>query len=450
MSNWKKLFHLSILMILFVALLGVLSGQSAKAGATAVPAGDWSKWIGGSFGQRQKIAMVSGSDGWLVQFDASNLAYLARYDGFNWNVPINGSAGHNQLIIAADLDMVSSNDGWLVLGGEIGASTAESSIYHWDGSNWNFVTRLTDANGVSLAAVEALSANNVWALGSGKFWTNLYHWDGSSWSFAGKTPGGVWTGHDLDMLSASNGWAVGMNGAIAHWDGSSWTAVPSSTSSTLNAIAMVDSNTGWAVGENGAIQAWGGTAWATYPSPTSATLWGIDMVSANEGWIVGDGVILYWDGSSWNNYTPPATDIFHDIDMITAKEGWVVGNNSLLQYEVEEPKLIMNFSNGAPGSYFNVVGQNFPPNETATISVNGAVIGSASVNGSGSFYFTLTTDSADEGVYFVTASVNPTATQQFRLDTADPVRAADNPADLYTVPAGIAFTQFLHLPAILR
>jgi hypothetical protein len=198
------------------------------------------------------------------------------------------------------------------------------------------------------------------------------------------------------------------------------------------------------------IQAWDGTAWATHPSPTSAKLLNIEMVSADEGWIVGDGVILHWDGSQWSPYTPPLSDRFNDIDMISATDGWIIGDGSLLQYEVNEPELVMNYTSGAPGSYFNVIGQHFPSNSTAELSVNGRSLGTITVGGGGKFYFTLTTDNANEGVYFLTASVNPSATKQFVLDAAEPVRPEDDPLDTFDVPAGIAFTEFIYLPAVLQ
>lgn len=447
-KRWKTTWQwIGLLGCSLVLLIAFSWGVTAEETAVSQE-GQWTTKLTAPLGQRQKISMSSGDAGWFVQFSASNTAYLAQYNGTNWSP--SGTAGHSQLIIAADIEMLSATDGWLVLGGEIGATNAKSSIYRWNGTSWNFVTELTDANGVSLSSLAVFSANDAWALGGGKFWANLYHWDGANWTFAGKTPGGVWAGHDLAMLSGTDGWAVGSSGAITHWNGAEWTTVPSATSATLNAIDMVDSNTGWAVGDDGTIQAWGGTAWATYLSPTSADLYSIDMVSANEGWIVGDNVILHWDGNQWSTYTSPVADTFHDVDMVSAKDGWLIGNGHLLQYDVVEPELLMQYTTGAPGSYFTVAGQNFPPNETATISVNGRIMGTTAVNGDGRFLFILTTANADEGTYFVTASVNPTVTKQFILSATEPVRPQEESGDTFDVPVGIAFNDFIYLPAILR
>ncbi len=438
---------LSCLIVILNTFMPAIEVANAKTSQT----GNWIKRMSAPLGSEQRLSMISDNDGWFVQFsytNNTNTAYLGRYDGFNWSA--DSSVTHSQQIVRSDIDMVSANDGWLVLGGWLGATPAQSSIYHWDGNNWNFFTTITDLNAISLSALDVISANDVWALGGGNFWANLYHWDGNSWQFAGKTAGGTWPDSDLDMLSANDGWAVGMNGAIAHWNGNSWAEVASPVTTQLNALAMVDSNTGWAVGDGGIILQWNGTAWISVSSPTTNDLTGIDMVSATEGWITGAGIVLYWDGTNWTNFSLSNPDSFHDIEMVSAKDGWMIGNNSLLQYVVPEPKLTMNFTSGAPGSYFNVLGQYFPPNGTATITINGHALGTVPVDSTGSFAFTFTTASADEGVYFLTVSVNPSVTKQFVLDTTEPVRPPDSPADTFDVPAGIAFTEFVYLPTIVR
>lgn len=60
----------------------------------------------------------------------------------------------------------------------------------------------------------------------------------------------------VDMLSSTDGWAVGYDGAILHWDGSSWTKVASPTDKSLGSIKMVSTSDGWAVGRSGTILHW--------------------------------------------------------------------------------------------------------------------------------------------------------------------------------------------------
>jgi hypothetical protein len=396
-----------------------------------------------------KISMVSANDGWILKlFPGQKTAQLFRWNGTQWSLFT--TLTHTQDIVRGDISMSSVNDGWVVLGGWLGGTPAQSVVYRWDGSNWSYFTTITDLNAISLASLETLSANSVWALGGGNFWSTLYRWDGTAWHYAGKTPGGVWTDNDLAMISENDGWAVGFSGHIAHWNGTTWSQVTSPVTSSLNAVAMINANDGWAVGDNGIILRWNGVNWSQADSPTSANLSSVAMVSANEGWIIGGNVLLHWNGQEWSLFTKPVNDWFKDIHMLSADDGWVVGSNNVLHYQVIPPALTINYSSGAPGSYFSVTGQHFPPNETAQITVNGHSLGTVQVDNNGDIFFLITTANADEGAYFVTASVNPSATEQFVLDANEPVRPQAGTGDTFDVPAGIAMTKFVYLPAVSR
>lgn len=115
-----------------------------------------------------------------------------------------------------------------------------------------------------------------------------------------------------------------------------------------------------------------------------------------------------------------------------------------------ETSLTVNYQSGAPGSYFTLTGINFPPNDTANISINGTSLGDVTTNLDGSFTFILSTDNADEGAYFVTATVNPSATTSFVIDSNEPTRPQEGSAIIFNVPAGIAFTDTLFLPIVMR
>ena len=113
--------------------------------------------------------------------------------------------------------------------------------------------------------------------------------------------------------------------------------------------------------------------------------------------------------------------------------------------------LIINYSNGKPGSFFSLTGSNFPPNGTAMVTLNGYTLtNSLVVNSSGGFTFRLDTSQADSGSYFITTAVNPSATTSFRLDPTAPLRPPEGSGPTLNVPSGIAFTQFAYLPLIQR
>jgi hypothetical protein len=113
----------------------------------------------------------------------------------------------------------------------------------------------------------------------------------------------------------------------------------------------------------------------------------------------------------------------------------------------ENTTLTMNYTSGAPGSYFSVRGYGYPAGSTATVSINGVEIGTVSVDGTGSFLFLLTTTNSDEGVYYITVAVNPEATSRFVLDDAEPLRAQEDLAVSLDVPPDIA-TFEIYLPTV--
>lgn len=114
------------------------------------------------------------------------------------------------------------------------------------------------------------------------------------------------------------------------------------------------------------------------------------------------------------------------------------------------PDLQINDDSGAPGSYFNVTGTGFPPNETAAIPANDHLLGELPVDGSGAISFTLTTEEASAGTYHVRTTVNPSDGVQFVLDPAEPVREKEGDLPLVEVPAGLITYRYVYVPLVMR
>jgi len=65
--------------------------------------------------------------------------------------------------------------------------------------------------------------------------------------------------YSLAVVSATDGWTVGIGGRVYHYDGASWTLHTTTVEgSTLDSIAMVSATDGWIVG-------WGGRIYRTIP-----------------------------------------------------------------------------------------------------------------------------------------------------------------------------------------
>ncbi len=413
------------------------------------------------FGDR--IDMISADDGWVLKLTSDN-ARLYRWNGQDW--AFFDALSHTQNIVRGDIFMLSATDGWVVLGGPLSGSSnlATSSIYRWNGNTWNFYGNIEAPNAVSMESIDMLSPSEGWASGPFNFGTIYYHWNGTSWELF-KQNFSDFTGNGIDMVSSTDGWSIG--DGIYHWNGTDWVNAGKPVDRILNAISMVSTTDGWIVGggrvfnpntgevddEPGVILRWNGTSWNEVPSPVDERLFALDMVSADEGWIVGDkGTILHWDGGLWSEFAGPSSQSSSEllgIDMLSSSNGWITGDGGVLSYETS-PELEINVWSGAPGSFFTLSGSDYPANEEATVNVNGHDLGTITTDEAGAFSLILSTANADEGIYITTVSVNPAATIQFILDAGSPLRPQEGEATEISVPAGIALTEQLFLPKILR
>jgi hypothetical protein len=113
------------------------------------------------------------------------------------------------------------------------------------------------------------------------------------------------------------------------------------------------------------------------------------------------------------------------------------------------PMLMVNYATGAPGSFFTLEGENFPPNSTATITINSYELGLVPTDSAGTLIFLVNTDQADEGEYLVTASVNPSASVHFVLDAMRLTHSQEGNGTIFNVPGGLN-THFVYLPFIRR
>ena len=131
-------------------------------------------------------------------------------------------------------------------------------------------------------------------------------------------------------------------------------------------------------------------------------------------------------------------------------QAWLGGISNLRRTGLSCTHLSVSHPSGAPGSYFVLTGEGFPPNATIAASINGHPLGSMQVAGDGRVRFALSTAGADDGVYTVTTSVTRSASASFRLIAGSPVWPRDATAPLFAVPSGIALQVAAFLPFVSR
>jgi hypothetical protein len=280
------------------------------------------------------IAAASPSDVWAVgSVEGSFQSLIQHWNGSRWSVvpspPIGNQINEHRTLVS--ITAIAANDAWAVGDYSPGGSVGDRAlIEHWNGTRWSMIPSPHPGIGSRLLKVEAISANDVWAVGSfaegfqGQ--TLTLHWDGSQWNVV-KSPNPGKAGNELSsvtIVSAHDIWAVGSfsnstqgqtveEPFFVHWDGSQWSVVESpglgnSYSHTLSDVAALSTNDVWAVGyktdSNGnsqtLIEYWDGTHWSVVKSPdptTNDALYGMEHVPHSNNIIV-VGTMYYSTGET--------------------------------------------------------------------------------------------------------------------------------------------------------
>lgn len=206
-----------------------------------------------------------------------------------------------------------------------------------------------------LNAVSALSASDVWAVGSQ--WVHdpsvdgsplAMHWNGTTWS-AVRVPGATLDLTDVSADSPTDAWAVG-GGAqpgMVHWDGQAWRRVPLGNllpaGTEFKSVSADAANDVWAVGylseqERNVVLHFDGAHWTSVPLPTfphAAVLNAVTARSASDVWVVGladTSVFLHWNGQSWTRV--PGTNPSEPVDVFASSAGdaWVADESTDLPH----------------------------------------------------------------------------------------------------------------------
>jgi hypothetical protein len=365
----KRLLGAAALATAAISLTG--TAAQAQPGLVLVTSPNVAK---SDYNELDGVAAAGPASAWAVGFArhaqanccAPFRALIEHWDGTAWSVKPAASLPSGDDTRLHALAVVSPADIWAV--GGIGTPTgvAHSLIEHWNGTSWSVVpSPVAEPTGSVLAGVAAVSAADIWAVGSSNngsgFSALIEHWNGTAWTVV---PGAPLLGTGFNFLSSvaavspSDVWAVGRmfrhpTPVIEHWDGTSWTQVAQPVSgydSSLNSISAAGASDIWAVGEQNLNQTvtehWNGTAWTLVPSPTVTannaqdTLHGVVALSGTDVWATGNTLggfttnttlALHWNGTSWQ--IVPAADRGSDVLSSVAGAGpghplWAVGSTT--------------------------------------------------------------------------------------------------------------------------
>lgn len=148
--------------------------------------------------------------------------------------------------VTGTLSAVSFSDaatGWAV--GQPTVSSKPPLIYRYLSDTWQLTTfPYTDT---ILYSVYALAPDDdVWVGGNN---SSLFHWDGSNWNRITVPLSQVLT---IQMLSPTEGWAGG-DGPLLHYQNDSWQPVVN-PGGTVRSISMLNSSEGWVATDSGMIR----------------------------------------------------------------------------------------------------------------------------------------------------------------------------------------------------
>lgn len=261
------------------------------------------------------------------------------------------------------LAVISPDDMWAVGGISVssnptGQSLGHAFIEHWNGSSWQVIDT-PESKDSSLNSLVAISANDIWAVGSAGSSPLVEHWNGTQWGSI-QLPSTLQVARLNGVAATSDHdiWAVGQtpdHTPIAiHWDGQSWSAT--SLPATLNSgdfsfVQEISPHDIWVIGPEllpsqsspqPTLAHWDGQQWSRIENINGITVGsafsGIAAHGPNDVWVVGSTtdskhvtrpLIEHWDGQHWQSVSLPGIS-YGGIDgvSITGGKVWIIGDQT--------------------------------------------------------------------------------------------------------------------------
>ena len=374
-----KRFPLSMFVCILLLLSAIMLVTAKTAQAAFALSTNWqivnSPNMGSDNNQVTALSAVSSNDVWAtgsftIPGTQTSNGLIEHWDGSQWSTIPNPNPGSRSYFIKA-VSAVSANDVWVVgFTAQQNGKNHRTLTEHWDGSQWSIISsRNAGTQDNFLEGVEAISTSNVWAVGLGISKSGgssqILHWNGTQWKeVPSPKPAGAafYSLGEARAVSANDIWSVGSaannNGLfqtlIEHWNGTQWNIVPSpnvgSNNNFLYSVTAISANDVWAVGtstdssnnDRTLTLHWDGTQWSVVPSPNIGSqtndLFEVAAASATDIWTVGryinnsnvsQTLIQHWDGTQWSIIPSPNVDLGNNIlqglTVISSNDVWAVG-----------------------------------------------------------------------------------------------------------------------------
>jgi hypothetical protein len=222
------------------------------------------------------VSALSSKDVWAVGSDNGN-PLVEFFNGTSWSVQASSTITGGGTLNA--VTAISPTDVWAV--GNTGTGESRGPlIENFNGTSWS-VVQAPSSHG-ALTSISAVSSTDIFAVGGGgkDVPNEVLQFNGTTWSVLPNTPDAV----AVDAISATDVWVVG-TGSIGNFNGTTWTQAAFSNGNTANdfdAISGTASNNLYAVGDGFSSSNGLQTGFGTIAAQFNGTSWS-PVTSANPG-----------------------------------------------------------------------------------------------------------------------------------------------------------------------
>jgi hypothetical protein len=162
------------------------------------------------------LAVRTATDAWATTGTATSARargpYVVRWNGRRWS---RRAWPRQQEALLEVIAPVSSDYAWIVGSVGLGGSPSRTLIMRWNGRTWRIVPSPSPGRYSSLDAVDALAADDAWAVGGRGDRPLIEHWDGRKWRVMGSPLFWNFSAEDIEAIAQNDVWIVGQG--VVHY-----------------------------------------------------------------------------------------------------------------------------------------------------------------------------------------------------------------------------------------